>query len=338
MRLVKYAAIFEGIGGFGLAFDKAGWTCTAQVEINKHRQKVLAHHRPDTPLMGDVADVHGADLGAPDLVVGGFPCQGVSYGAPNTRAGLRDARSSNYWQFHRLVGEVQRVVDESRPEWVIIENVGGLLRSGPEGDRGADMEAVLRSLVELGYGVSSRTVDSTGVGSTQRRRRIYIVGHRSGDCAVSASVLALPGSGSRGAVATPSTRRARAERPAPVVVAGADSDEFVVWRKSVNPQTNQHFAKWVRADYLNTLAESEGGYGPNRLRQRHLVLQNGRLRQLVPDEWEAAQGFPMGWTAMIPDSERFKALGDAMNVHAASWLAQQIDSTRKSLSLLSSVR
>ena len=110
-----------------------------------------------------------------------------------------------------------------------------------------------------------------------------------------------------------------------------------MWRKSTNPQTDQHFAKWVRADYLNTLTATEGGYGPNTLRQRHLVLQNGRLRQLVPDEWEAAQGFPMGWTAMLPDSERFRALGDAMNVHAARWLGQRIQQVHASVSLLPSV-
>lgn len=334
---MKYAAIFEGIGGFGLGFDSLGWTCTAKVEINPARQKVLAHRWPNVPLMGDVADVHGQDLGAPDLLVGGFPCQGVTFAAPNTRGGLRDPRSSNYWQFHRLVGEVQRVVDESRPEWVVIENVGGLLRSGPKGDTGADMEAVLRSLVELGYGVSARTVDSTGVGSSQRRRRIYIVGHRSGDCAVSASVLALPDRSSRGSFATPSTRRSGTERPTPVVVAGADSDEFVIWRKSTNPQTDQHFAKWVRAEYLNTLTASEGGYAIDALRQRHLVLQNGRLRQLVPEEWEAAQGFPEGWTDMLPDSERFKALGDAMNVHAARWLGQRLEAVHQTVRLHPSV-
>lgn len=333
---MKYAAIFEGIGGFGLAFDRAGWTPTIQVEINKSRQKVLAHHWPDVPRMEDVADVHGRDLGAPDLMVGGFPCQGVSYAAPN-REGLRDSRSSNFWQYHRLIGEVQRLVDQSRPEYVIIENVGGLLRSGPKGDPGADMEAVLRSLVELGYGVASRTVDSTGVGSSQRRRRIYIVGHRSGDCAVAASILALPGSGVGGSGAVAPARRQGAKRPAPVVVAGADSDEFVIWRKSINPQTDKHFATWVRAEYLNTLARSEGGYAVDSLRQRHLVLQNGRLRQLVPEEWEAAQGFPMGWTAMLPDNERFQALGDAMNVDAASWLVKRVEAIHRTVSVLPSV-
>lgn len=333
---MKYASIFAGIGGFDLAFERAGWELTAQVEINQHRQQVLAHHWPTVKRMGDVADVQGSDLGPIDLLVGGFPCQAVSYAAPN-RDGLRDARSGNFWQFHRLLGEVQRVVDESRPEYVIIENVGGLLRSGPKTDPGADMEAVLRSLVELGYGVGARTVDSTGVGSSQRRRRIYIVGHRSGDCAVAASILALPGSGVGGAGATDTSRRRGAQRPSPVVVAGADSDEFVVWRKSVNPQTDQHYATWVRADYLNTLAASEGGYGKGTLRQRHLVLQNGRLRQLVPEEWEHGQGFPMGWTAMLPDAERFKAAGDAMNVHAASYLAKRVETTRQTLSLLPSV-
>lgn len=59
-------------------------------------------------------------------------------------------------------------------------------------------------------------------------------------------------------------------------------------------------------------------------RQTHLLRQHGRLRTLTFTEWERLQGFPDGWTAGMPDGERYQALGDAMNVPTARWLGQRL--------------
>ncbi len=330
---LTFAGVFEGIGGFTSGFEKHGWQPTSHVEINPHRQKVLRRNWPTVPQMGDIADVTGRDLGNPTAAICGFPCQGVSGAAPN-RHGLRDPRSNKYWEFHRLLAECQRVFDESRPTWVVIENTPGLYRSGPPGDRGADMAAVCRSLVELGYGVAGRTVDSQGLGSSQRRERIYLVGHRSGDPRVAWRVLADAVDGS-GLPDGPGTAGGPRAQRSPLVGSAGEGGEDgpQVFRKSRNARSTSDYSTFVPAQYYNTFTATEGGTGDT-VRQRHLVLDKGRVRVLTPREWERGQGFPDDWTAGLTESQRFAALGDAMNVHAAGWLARRLAAVHAAVPLL----
>lgn len=162
--MTRFASLFSGIGGFDLGFESAGMECVTQVELDPACQSVLRRHWPDATLYSDVREVHGSDLGAVDLVCGGFPCQDLS--VAGRREGLAGERSGLWYEYHRLLAE-------AHPEWVVIENVPGLLSSGG----GRDFAIVLRGLVELGYGVVWRVLDSQHFGVPQRRRRVFIVGH-----------------------------------------------------------------------------------------------------------------------------------------------------------------
>jgi site-specific DNA-cytosine methylase len=88
------------------------------------------------------------------------------------------------------------------------------------------------------------------------------------------------------------------------------------------------------ATFFNTLASTDG---PTPTRQKHLVLQNGRLRGLTPIEWERLQGFPDDWTAPAAYGARYKQLGDAMNVDLAYWLGRRILAVNATLPMLASV-
>lgn len=82
------------------------------------------------------------------------------------------------------------------------------------------------------------------------------------------------------------------------------------------------YETWVRADRANTLTGFDGGLAT---RQTHLIHQNGRLRTFTPVEWERLQGFPDGWTDGMPDGQRFNALGDAIHVGTALWVARRME-------------
>jgi DNA (cytosine-5)-methyltransferase 1 len=311
---VRYASIFTGIGGFDIAFDRAGMTPTVQVEIDHNCQKVLAHHWPDVQKAGDVGDVSGRDLGRIDLMVGGFPCKDTSIAAPH-RLGLDGDRSGQFWEFARLHAEYARLVDETGPEWTVIENPEGLLRSND----GRDMATVLHTLVELGYGVAYRVLDARHLGSPQRRRRILVVGRRGGDPGPASQVLGLA---EDGAIASrvPAERSFTGPRAAqdPVGDSGA-----VIWRKSARPRKSAKeggYATWLNDGEGNTLT----GFDSGTTRQTHLVAQAGRLRVLTLTEWERLQGFPDDWTAGVPDGARFEQLGNAVHVGTAQWLADRL--------------
>jgi DNA (cytosine-5)-methyltransferase 1 len=81
------------------------------------------------------------------------------------RAGLTGERSGLWFEFRRILAE-------SKPRWVVIENVPGLLSS----NIGRDFAVVLRGLEELGYCVAARILDAQFFGVAQRRRRVFIVG------------------------------------------------------------------------------------------------------------------------------------------------------------------
>ena len=160
---MRFGSLFSGIGGFDLGFERAGMQCVWQCEVDKKCQSVLRRHWPEVTVYDDVRDI-GTGAEAVDLVCGGFPCQDVS--VAGRRAGLAGERSGLWHEFHRVLECV-------RPHWVVIENVPGLLSS----NKGRDFGTVLKGLVELGYGVCWRVLDSQYHGVAQRRRRVFVVGH-----------------------------------------------------------------------------------------------------------------------------------------------------------------
>ena len=161
-------SLFAGVGGFDLALSRAGIKVCAAVEIDKKCREVLGKHFPETKLFDDVKEVTGEQLRSAGFIpergilTGGFPCQDLSIAG--LRKGLDGERSG-------LFHEIMRLTDELQPQFIILENVVGLLSS----QSGKDMGIVITALVERGYGVCWRVLDSQNFGVPQRRRRVFIV-------------------------------------------------------------------------------------------------------------------------------------------------------------------
>lgn len=342
----EVVSAFAGIEGFGVGLEAAGMTVTTQIEWDPNCQTILRRHYPHTTLLGDIHDVRGTDLGRPKLYCGGFPCNDTAIAAPH-RAGLAGHRSGHFIPFIRLLHETQRVIDESDPEWVVIENPDGLLASPGRGrdgvDRtGWDMAAVIRALEDLGYGWAYRVVDARhfrspdGRRTPQRRRRVLVVGHRGPDPRPAGEVLGLTPDSRE--VDPPRRVRRRPLGPAPAGGAAFDA----VWRKSARARAslaNGGYETWVSDGAANTLTGFDGG-GP--ARQTHLLAQHGRLRTLTCLEWERLQGLPDGWTEGIPESDvrrdgvliragRFTMLGNAIHTGTSYWLGRRLMSVHAAL-------
>lgn len=168
MTKLRVLSLFAGIGGIDLGLERTGGFETVAVcEIDPYCRRVLAKHWPEAKQYDDVriltADALRRDGIAVDVIVGGFPCQDISYAGPG--AGLDGERSGLWFQFARLIGEVA-------PRYVIVENVAALL------DRG--MGAVLGTLSDLGYDAEWDTVSACSVGHAHVRRRVLIVAYPNG--------------------------------------------------------------------------------------------------------------------------------------------------------------
>jgi DNA (cytosine-5)-methyltransferase 1 len=183
-------SLFAGIGGFDLAMERAGINVVATVEWDKHAQGVLARRFPNSKLYGDITGVTGEQLidagfdPANGIITGGFPCQDLS--VAGRRAGLSGSRSGLFW-------EICRLLDETKAQSFILENVPGLLSS----NEGRDMGTVIRALEERGYSIAWRVLDAQHFGVAQRRRRVFIVGHLGNDWRTPAEILSIGESSAR---------------------------------------------------------------------------------------------------------------------------------------------
>jgi len=183
---MKYLSCFSGIEAATLAWHHLGWEPVGFSEIEPFPCAVLAHRFPNIPNYGDIRKYKEWPIepGSIDILVGGSPCQAFS--VAGLRKGLADPRGNLALTFLGLA-------DHLRPEWIIWENVPGVLSSSG----GRDFGSFIAALVELGYSCAWRVLDAQHFGVPQRRRRVFVVATRSGDPRRAAEVLAL-GEGLRG--------------------------------------------------------------------------------------------------------------------------------------------
>lgn len=165
MKPLKYISLFSGIEAATVAWQPLGWEAQAYSEIDPFPKAVLAHHYPDVPDLGDITKVDWRKYrGTVDLVCGGSPCQAFS--VAGLRKALDDPRG-------RLMLEYLRACHEIDPEWIVWENVPGVLSA----DGGRAFGSLLAGVAELwpDGGAAWRVLDAQFYGVAQRRRRVFLV-------------------------------------------------------------------------------------------------------------------------------------------------------------------
>lgn len=114
----------------------------------------------------DVKLLDGTDFkGKIDLFVGGSPCQ--SFSVIGSRGGFEDARGTLFYEYARLVNEIQ-------PKVFIYENVFGVLTH----DKGNTWKVMQNIFDELGYHYKWEILNAKDYGIPQSRKRLYVVGFK----------------------------------------------------------------------------------------------------------------------------------------------------------------
>lgn len=156
---MRMLSLFSGIGGIDLAAQWAGIETVAFCEIDPYCQKVLKKHWPDVPIYSDIKELRGEDIGTVDIVAGGFPCQ------PFSVAGKQRSKEDDRY----LWPEMFRIIQETKPTWVVGENVPGIINLA--------LDQVLSELESTGYETITFNIPACGVNAPHRRARIFIVGY-----------------------------------------------------------------------------------------------------------------------------------------------------------------
>ena len=172
---MRFMSVCSGIEAASVAANPLGWQAVAFSEIEPFPCALLAHHYPDTPNWGDMTKFKEWPDVSIDLLCGGTPCQ--SFSVAGLRKGLDDPRGNLMLTFGAIAAKY-------RPQWLVWENVPGVLSS----NGGRDFGAFLGMLGQLGYGFAYRVLDAQYFGVAQRRRRVFVVGCL-GDWRSAAAVL-----------------------------------------------------------------------------------------------------------------------------------------------------
>lgn len=181
---INVIELFAGVGGFRLGLKKANpelfevvwgnqWEPSrkAQDAFNCYVRNFETgkHSNEDITTVSNETFI---DL-EPNLVVGGFPCQDYSVARTlSGEKGLQGKKGVLFW-------EIKRVIENTKPKYVLLENVDRLLKS-PSSQRGRDFAVMLATFRDLGYTVEWRVINAADYGFAQRRRRVFIFAYKNG--------------------------------------------------------------------------------------------------------------------------------------------------------------
>ncbi|KHO35619.1 hypothetical protein PI91_16890 [Enterobacter sp. FB] len=323
---MKYGSVCSGIEAASKAWEPLGWKPAWFSEIEPFPSAVLAHHWPEVTNLGDMTKIADAvrtgGVEAPDVLVGGTPCQAFSI------AGLREGLSDDRGQLTLSYVELANAIDAKRrergePEAIIVwENVPGVL-SSKDNAFGCFLAGLAGESSELQPAggkwthagcvsgpervIAWRVLDAQFFGVAQRRRRVFVVA---------------------------SARKGF--DPAAVLfeqdVGGGSTEANNVGGKGCSSTVdNCTLYRFRRTDsYIDDGVSSTLSARDYKDRRELVVMADNRVRTLTPLEYERLQGFPDGHT-LIPyegkpadDAPRYKAIGNSMAVPVMRWIGERI--------------
>ena len=340
-KTIRFIDMFAGIGGFREGLTRAGgFVCVGHCECDKYAER---SYRALFDCKGEwyIEDARNADPATMpdfDLLCGGFPCQAFSLAG--RRQGFGDPRGTLFF-------ELARLAEARHPRYLLFENVPGLLSH----DGGRTFAAILNALDRLGYGVEWQVLNSKDFGVPQSRRRVYIVGYLDDRCR--GKILPFTYT-----TAAPAARRLGAGYPIKEATSKGyklayPGDSIDLGYTTTNTRrgrvghgiahtltTSGNMGTLEAPRPVRTPLVAEPWRNPQRARKpgapmftlttkdRHGIMQTGRIRRLTPRECLRLQG----WTddridkvlAIQSDNQVYKQAGNGVTVNVVEAIGRRL--------------
>ena len=304
-KATRYGSVCSGIEAATVAWHPLGWVPAWFAEIDPFPSAVLAHHYPSVSNLGDMTTIAerilNMNVEAPDVLVGGCPCQ--TFSLSGNRTGLNDPRGKLTLAYVQLLDAIDavRMARGDRPAVACWENVPGCL-SDRNNAFGCFLAALAGASEPLpappgrwpGAGVAAgpkravvwRCLNSEYFAVPQSRQRLFVVAGAGADI----------------------------ERLAEILIERAPGHELLCHTKA-------------QGGHLPCFKRADGGLSLERL--SHVVFTGGAFRKLTPTEWERCFGFPDNYTLLpsakpVLDARRWNALGNSMVVPVVRWIGERI--------------
>jgi DNA (cytosine-5)-methyltransferase 1 len=196
-------SFFTGAAMFDLALIRAGMQRVGACEIDRFARKVCTARlgAPDY-FPDDITKIVASEIPDADVWIGGSPCQDFSIAGARAGMAKDDGESTR----SGLLLHWLELAKQKKPQWIIIENVPGMLTGRDEDEDGSEeiedgadavrdmaqrnadgstggsvswFGAILGAMAEAGFRrIAWRVLDGQYFGVAQRRRRVFIVGSR----------------------------------------------------------------------------------------------------------------------------------------------------------------
>ncbi|MGI5067030.1 DNA cytosine methyltransferase, partial [Treponema putidum] len=330
---MTYLSVCSGIEAATVAWAPLGFKPIGFAEIEPFPCELLKQKYPNVKNYGDITQYEKWNIGQFDILVGGTPCQ--SFSIAGKRGGTDDIRG-------KLMYSYLGIVEQCKPQWVIWENVPGVLSS----NSGYDFASFLAGLEKCGYGWAYRVLDAQYFGTPQRRRRVFVIGHSDNRTDLAAKVLFEPES-----MCGDITAGSKIQKEATAII-GKGVDYFrrggnYKYHRDKKASTLRNSASpdcfdLVLANGKKTIGTLLANCGKSLWQNNQEAFtgdffisnrQQHYIRRLTPLECERLQGFPDNYTQIewkgkpkdqCPDSHRYKAIGNSMAVPVMRWIGERI--------------
>lgn len=324
---MKIIDLFSGIGGFSLAFQRAGYQFTEHYfsEIDKHAIANYKNNFPHAKNLGDITTIQPADIAGADIITFGSPCQDFSLAG--RREGLKGNKSS-------LIKKAIALIADIRPSVFIWENVKGAFSSNAR----EDFWAILKAFANLGnYTIEWQLLNTSWV-LPQNRERLYLIGHLAGR-----SISGVfPITEDDCLFTTKTQSQSQAQISTTIKANGnMNADDTYIIPKTASTLTGGGHSGGLHSDMTVIQQRSRGKnkgadlticptISSNAFQENNLLCG---VRRLTEIECERLQGFPDNWTQYgnyngrkrrISKTQRYKLIGNAVTVDIVELIAKRL--------------
>lgn len=166
-KIYTLISLFSGAGGMDLGFEQADFDIIWANDFDEDATITYQNNIGEI-VLGDITSISSEEIpDNPDVIIGGFPCQGFS--VANTNRNMQDERNFLY-------KEMLRIIKDKQPKIFVAENVKGLLSM----EKGKVIEMILKDFKEIGYDVDYKILNAADFGVPQVRERVIIIGNNLG--------------------------------------------------------------------------------------------------------------------------------------------------------------
>ena len=353
--MLTYGSVCSGIEAASVAWEPVGMKPLWFSEIEPFPSAVLAAHWPQVDNLGDMtklaAAIRAGDAPAPDLLVGGTPCQAFS--VSGMRGGMSDERGKLTLSYVELADAIddKREENNARPAIIVWENVKGVLSSednafgcfiaglagedeplepGARPEHGKSNQfwtwnkktsqhvaswPVAGCVIGPKRTVAWRVLNAKYLGVAQGRPRVFVIasaGEEFSPTEVLLEYQSMQGNCSQ----------------------SCETGESHTGKVGICPEKTgitiyriRSFGEYVESDHASTLKARDHKDSTD------LIVTEDGVRRLTPVECERLQGFPdnhtqISWrgkdAADCPDGPRYRAIGNSMAVPVMRWIGERI--------------